>query len=136
VHKDQEILIDPENGAPAVHGKISFISPAMDPNSRTIKIRALMDNPGTYLRADMYVQGNVIIQERVGLIAPKNALVRLHDSVFAFRRLPGNVFQRVSVETDGESLNSVSVSKGLSEGDEVVSEGGLLLDAALSGDST
>jgi len=136
VHKDQEILIDPENGAPALHGKISFISPAMDPTSRTIKIRALMDNPGNFLRADMYVQGNIIIQNRVGLIAPKNALVRLHDSVFAFKRLPGNIFQRVNVETDGESMNSVSISKGLNDGDDVVSEGALLLDAALNGASS
>jgi multidrug efflux pump subunit AcrA (membrane-fusion protein) len=136
VHKDQEIQIDPENGAPALRGTLSFISPAIDPNTRTIKIRALMANPGNFLRADMYVQGSIVIQNRVGIIAPKNALVRLHDSVFAFKRLPGNVFQRVGVETDGESTNSVSVSKGLGEGDEVVSEGGLLLDAALSGGSS
>lgn len=131
VRKNQEVIIDAEDGAPRLHGTVSFISPVIDPNTRTIKIRALIENPGSQLRADMYVQGSVIIKKRTGLIAPKTALVHLRDSVFTFKRLPGNVFKRVSIMTDGESADSISVSKGLDEGDEVVSEGALLLDSAL-----
>jgi Cu(I)/Ag(I) efflux system membrane fusion protein len=136
VKKNQEVVIDPGSGTPALHGKVSFISPAMDPTSRTIKIRALMDNPGSQLRADMYVQGNVIISRRTAIIAPKSALVRLQDTTFAFKRLPGNIFKKVSITTDGESLDSVSVKQGLDDGDDVVSQGGLLLDAALNGAGT
>ena len=136
VHKDQEVIIDPGNGAGFLHGKVSFISPAMDPNSRTIKIRALMDNPGGALRADMYVQGNVIIKQRVALVASKSALIRLKDVVYVYKRTPGNIFKKIPVTTDAESLDNVSVTQGLSDGDEVVSEGGLLLDAALNGAGT
>jgi RND family efflux transporter MFP subunit len=136
VRKNQEVVIDPGSGLPALFGKVSFISPAMDPNSRTIKIRALMDNPGSQLRADMYVQGNVIISRRTAVIAPKSALVRLLDTTFVFKRLPGNVFKKVTITTDGESADSVSVKQGLDDGDEVVSQGGLLLDAALTGAGT
>jgi RND family efflux transporter MFP subunit len=133
VHKNQEVIIDSGSGNPACHGKVSFISPAMDPNSRTIKIRVLMDNPGEQLRADMYVQGNIILSRRTAIIAPKSALVRLQDTTFAFKRLPGNIFKKVLIETNGESTDSVAVTKGLDDGDEVVSQGGLLLDAALNG---
>ena len=136
VKKNQEVVIDPGNGGSPLRGKVSFISPAMDPSSRTIKIRALIENPGKELRADMYVQGNVIISRRTAVIAPKNALVRLEDKVFAFKRLPGNIFKKVEVVTDGDSGDLVSVSQGLSDGDTVVSEGGLLLDAALNGAGT
>jgi multidrug efflux pump subunit AcrA (membrane-fusion protein) len=136
VHKDQEVVIDQGSGNPACHGKVSFISPAMDPNSRTIKIRVLMDNPGSQLRADMYVQGNIILSRRVAIIAPKSGLIRLQDTNFVFKRFPDNVFKKVMVSTDGESADSVAVSQGLNDGDEVVSEGGLLLDAALAGAGT
>jgi RND family efflux transporter MFP subunit len=136
VHKNQEVLIDSGSGNPACHGKVSFISPAMDPTSRTIKIRALMDNPGSQLRADEYVQGNIILSTRVALIAPKSALVRLQDTTFVFKRFPGNIFKKVLVKTNGESQDSVAVSEGLDDGDEIVSQGGLLLDAALNGAGT
>jgi multidrug efflux pump subunit AcrA (membrane-fusion protein) len=136
VHDGQEVVIDPGDGLAPLRGKISFISPAMDPNSRTIKIRALIDNPATHLRADMYVQGNIILRTRTALIAPKSALVRLRDSAFCFKRLPGNVFKRVSVTVNGESETTMAVDKGLDDGDEVVSEGGLTLDAALNGAGT
>jgi membrane fusion protein, copper/silver efflux system len=136
VKKNQDVVIDPGNGNGALRGKVSFISPAMDPNSRTIKIRALIDNPGSQLRTDMYVQGNVIINKRTAVIAPKSALVRLEDTTFAFKRLPGNIFKKVTIVTDGESTDSVAVKQGLDDGDEVVSQGGLLLDAALNGAGT
>jgi RND family efflux transporter MFP subunit len=136
IKKNQEVVIDPGNGAGALRGRVSFISPAMDPISRTIKIRALIENPGSELRADMYVQGNVIISRRTAVIAPKSALVRLGDKVFSFKRLPGNIFKKVTIATDGDSGDTVSVSQGLNDGDSVVSEGGLLLDAALNGAGT
>ena len=135
VHKSQDIVIDPGNGAPAIYGKISFISPVIDPSSRTIKVRALMENPGNHLRADMYVKGNLILSKRMALVAPKTALVRLRDSLFCFKRSSGNIFKRVPVTVQTETGNQVAISQGLNDGDEVVSEGGLLLDAALSGAS-
>lgn len=136
IHKNQEVVIDPGTGGSFLRGRISFISPAVDPNSRTIKIRALIENPGSQLRADMYVQGNIIISTRTALVAPKNTLVRLQDKTFCFKRLPGNVFKKVLVTYDGESTDSISVTQGMEDGDEVVSEGGLLLDGALNGAGT
>ena len=132
IHKNQEVIIDSGNGAPVLHGKISFISPVVDPTSRTIKVRALVENPGNQLRADMYVQGDIILSTRTALVAPKSALVNLRDITFCFKRLPGNIFKRVSVRIDGESGANVAVAQGLDDGDMVVSEGALLLDAALN----
>ena len=136
VHKNQEVVIDPGTGVRALHGKVSFISPVMDPTSRTIKIRVLMENPGSQLRGDMYVQGNVILSKRSALIAPKSALVQLRGSVFCFKRLPGNIFKKVAITTNGESTDNVAVTQGLDDGDDVVSQGGLLLDASLSSSGT
>jgi hypothetical protein len=69
-------------------------------------------------------------------VGPRSALVRLRDTVFCFKRLPGNLFKRVEVKIDNETGDRVSFSQGVENGDEVVSEGGLLLDAALNGGSS
>jgi Cu(I)/Ag(I) efflux system membrane fusion protein len=136
VHSGQEVVIESPTGGAPLHGKVSFISPVMDPNTRTIKIRALMNNPGSELRADMYVQGNVVLSKRTALLAPKQSFVRLANDVFCFKRLPGNIFKKVSVTIDGESSDAVSISRGLGDGEEIVSEGGLYLNAALGGAGT
>jgi Cu(I)/Ag(I) efflux system membrane fusion protein len=132
VHKDQEVIIDPGNGTPSLHGKVSFISPVIDPSSRTIKIRALIENPHSQLRADMYVQGSVVLRKQVALLASKNILVRAKNSIFCFKRMAGNVFKKIVVNVAAENSDTIAVSDGLSEGDEVVTEGGLLLDGALN----
>ena len=136
VKKGQEVMIEPAAGTPALHGQVSFISPVIDPTSRTIKIRALMDNPGNQLRGDMYVQGSVILSTKKALIAPKSALITLRGKIFCFKRQPGNTFKRVDVVADSPNGPLVSVTQGLQDGDEVVSEGGLLLDAGLNGAGT
>ena len=132
VHKNQQVVIVSQDGGQRNVGKVSFISPVIDPTSRTIKIRALMENPGNTLKADMYVQGNLVLSTREALICPKNALVRLNDQLFVFKQLPGGQFQKVLVETGGEQGTNVAITKGLANGDSVVTEGALLLDAALS----
>jgi multidrug efflux pump subunit AcrA (membrane-fusion protein) len=132
VHKDQEIVIEPADGGKPILGKVSFISPVVDPTTRTIKIRALMDNPGSQLRADMYVKGSLTLSRRNGLIVPGSALVRLRDSNFCFMKVGSDVFKKVSLEIAKEQNGIALVTKGVEAGNEVVSEGGLLLDAALS----
>ena len=70
VHMDQEVIIDGIPGGEPIHGQISFISPIVDPTARTIKIRALMDNPTELLRADMYVHGGIMPEPEAGAARP------------------------------------------------------------------
>jgi len=40
-------------------GVVSFVSPTLDPNTRTIRVRVIADNPGEMLKPDMYVRAVV-----------------------------------------------------------------------------
>ncbi len=131
VHKDQEVTITPEGSSLSISGRVSFISPVVDPVARTIKIRALMTNPGSTLRADMYVQGNIILNKKRLLVIPTNALVHLDDKEAVFKRLDKERFRKVEVKTADSRNGQTAVLSGLNAGDQVVSEGALLLDAAL-----
>ncbi len=139
VKRDQEIFIDAVPGTPALHGKVSFISPMIDPTARTIKIRALMENPNMGLRADMYVQGKLILSSKKALVVPSRAVLRERDSDFVFVRvgktaLPTEPCEiaRMKVKVGNEGDGYTSILEGISDGDEVVSEGSLLLSAVLA----
>lgn len=132
VHKDQEIQVDPLDGGQMVYGKVSFISPVVDPTTRTIKIRALMDNHEALLRGDMYVQGSLILSRRPALVIPDTAVIHSQDAYFCFKRVAENRFQKVSVNRGDHQDGWVEVLKGLQAGDQIISEGTLLLDGVFT----
>ena len=70
VKKDQDVIIQGVAGEPPLHGKVSFISPFVDPTVRSIKIRAVIDNPNMGLRADMYVQGSLLLNTTKAVVIP------------------------------------------------------------------
>jgi len=81
---------------------------------------------------DMYVRANLILNNRQALIVPRETLVRAGQNLFAFKRVANNIFKRVSVETLGDHADTAAVAKGLDPGDEVVTDGALLLEASLA----
>jgi Cu(I)/Ag(I) efflux system membrane fusion protein len=140
VHKGQDVMINVEGLNKPVYGKVSFISPIVDAVSRSIKIRALMDNPKGYLRADMYVQGGITISNTRALLVPSVAIVRGPDGFFAFKRETpksieghdsGVIFKKVPIVPGPERRGMTAVVQGLHDGDEVVSDGAWLLDGAI-----
>ena len=141
IKKNQKVVINVEGLNKPVFGKVSFISPLVDPTTRSIKIRALMDNPNGYLRQDMYVQGSVTLTEKKSLLVPATAVVRDPEGDVVYKRLdpqtmentPASLqFQKVPVKVSAIQGGMAAISEGLQEGDEVVSQGALLLDGVLN----
>ncbi len=141
VHKGQDVLVAVTGSDKPLNGKVSFISPMVDPVSRSIKIRALVENPNGTLKADMYVQGSVTLSERKALLVPTQAIVRTPGGDVIFKRISKsspetNVnsidFVRVPVQLGNEQDGMTAIAKGLEDGDEVVSDGSWLLDNALN----
>ncbi len=55
----QVVFTSPSFPGESFEGLISFIDPVVDPNTRTVKIRAVVDNKNMRLKPDMFVQGSV-----------------------------------------------------------------------------
>ena len=137
VHKEQKITIDFSNGGQPhsekpIFGKVSFISPVVDPTARTIKIRALMENSNSALKADMFVQGSLVLSEKKALLIPSQAVLHLQDTSFVFTKIEPNKFKKTVIQIANEERGEVAVASGLKDGDSVVSDGALLLNAALN----
>ena len=116
------------------HGKISYVSAALDPNTRTLQARIVVDNPGEKLKRDMYCTVTVTAGTVANAITVPDAAVLRDDEnqPFVYVAAGSNQFGRRAVEI-GQSLNGqTQILKGLSVGDKVVGNGSLFLQFANS----
>jgi Cu(I)/Ag(I) efflux system membrane fusion protein len=130
-HNGQKILITAEGQDQPLSGTLSFISPVIDANARTVKVRAIIDNPSHVLRAAMFVQGALVLADKPALVVPEAAVLTLNDKTYCFKEVGKNRFAEVPVTVSRQDDNLASISTGLSSGDEVVSRDLATLDRAL-----
>jgi membrane fusion protein (multidrug efflux system) len=106
-------------------GTVVVVSPAIDPKSRTLRVKARLENddgrlrPGLFARIDL----GVAVRERVPMIL-EEAVLRRAEGTIAFRAVDGGRVERVGLETGAHQGGYVEVVKGLAPGDLVVTRGG------------
>jgi RND family efflux transporter MFP subunit len=109
---------------------VSFINPAADEASRTVKAKAEIPNGAGLLKPGLFVQGRVITGRRTGvLVVPRAALVSWDTAggaAIAFV-VEGGVARRRTLRTGAVSGEQVEVVDGLKAGEEVVTRGGFNL---------
>jgi len=115
-------------------GKISFISPALDPTTRTLQARIVVDNPGGKLKKDMYCVATITAGVIPNAIAvPDSAVLRDDENQpFVYVAASSNQFGRRQVEIGQSENGETQILKGLSSGDRVVGNGSLFLQFANS----
>ena len=92
---------------------VSKVLPQFDANSRTLKVRLELDNPGYVLRPDMFVDVEFPVTLPPALTVPADAILDsgLRKTVFVDR---GNgFFEPREVETGWRLGNRVEITKGL-----------------------
>ncbi|TVR13578.1 MAG: efflux RND transporter periplasmic adaptor subunit [Planctomycetota bacterium] len=114
-----------------IAGRIAFIEPMLDPNTRTLVARIEVDNHDHRLRAGDYAQVQIpLILEDQALLVPRSAVVSSgrHDRVFIDlgrgRFAPREV--QLGLEDD---RGRVVIREGLEEGERIVVSGQYLIDA-------
>jgi len=111
------------------HGKISYIAPALDPNTRTLQARIVTENPGKKLKKDMYVTALVKAGSIPDAIMVPDAAV-LHDTEnqpFVYVQTDANRFARRLVTLGQSSNGRTQITSGLKEGEHVAGDGSLFL---------
>jgi membrane fusion protein, heavy metal efflux system len=129
VHVGDTVTVANESYPDVVHGKIAYISPALDPNTRTLQARIEAPNPGERLKKEMYVTAEV----RAGsipnaLLVPNSSVLRDEQNMpYVYVQTGNSQFARRDV-TLGESENDkTQIATGLRAGDHVVGDGSLFL---------
>jgi cobalt-zinc-cadmium efflux system membrane fusion protein len=115
-----------------LEGKIVFISPRVDETTRTIKIRALIENPAYLLKLGMFVNGEIISQSSQEYITlPASAVQTLGDKRIVFVKTGDGEFHKREISIAVQTTDQVAVSEGVNVGDRVVTDGAFLLKSGL-----
>jgi cobalt-zinc-cadmium efflux system membrane fusion protein len=116
------------------HGKISFVSPALDPNTRTLQARIEVENAGDKLKNNMYCVATVTAGAIQNAISVPDAAVLRDDEnqPFVYVANSSNQFGRRQVEIGQSQGGQTQILKGLAAGEKVVGDGSLFLQFANS----
>ena len=109
-------------------GRIGFLGSSVDPQTRTVTARALIDNPGN-LRPGMFARGQ--IQTGVGKLSvtvPAQAVLDDGAAKVVFVDAGGK-YQRREVALGNESNGRIEIKSGVKQGENIVVEGAAALRA-------
>jgi Cu(I)/Ag(I) efflux system membrane fusion protein len=110
-------------------GSVISVAPILDPMTRSLKVRCLVDNPENKLKLEMYV--NVKIEYDLGekLAVPQEAVMHTGTSDIVFVADPNGYFESRVVTLGARAADYYQVLAGLSPNEEVVTSGNFLIDS-------
>jgi cobalt-zinc-cadmium efflux system membrane fusion protein len=110
-------------------GTVRNIAALVDPNTRSVAVRVVTNNPGEVLKKQMYVR--VLIHDRQdsnGLLVPVSAILRDDENLpFVYVAQLDGSFARQHVTLGYRTGDQYDIVDGLKTGDQIVTEGGIFV---------
>jgi cobalt-zinc-cadmium efflux system membrane fusion protein len=123
-------LVVPSLAGQKFEGKVIAASDAIDPATRTIKIRGLVANAARLLKSEMLATARIERTLSSGVVIPASAVTLRGARHWLFVQAQPGVFEPREVTLGYEGPKDVVVSRGLEVGEQVVSDNVLLLARA------
>src|ERR1043166_2543792 len=115
-------------GGETFAGKVTFITPTLDPATRTAKARLEIPNPQLKLKTEMYGTARLAYELGERLAMPETAVMRTGEHTYAFKVVENNQLIPVHISVGVRSDGWCELLDGLSEGDQVVTSANFLVD--------
>jgi Cu(I)/Ag(I) efflux system membrane fusion protein len=112
-----------------IRGRIEFVNPEINPDTRINLIRVSIPNAGNKLKPGMPAYVILKSPNRNTITLPIDAVIRDGDGATAWIRSGVNTFKSVMVQTGLETGDRIEILAGLKEGDLVVISGAYLLNS-------
>ena len=114
-------------------GQIQTLLPEVDPTTRTLKARVVLDNPQGELAPGMFVNMQLAGKQITdALMVPTEALIRTGKRTLIMLALDNGSFRPVEVITGRVTDDKTQIQQGLQEGERVVVSGQFLVDSEAS----
>jgi len=121
-----KVWVQGRQGA-VLEGALTWIAAEVDPRTRTVTARAEVPNPDGRLRANQFARARIETGALKGAVSvPRSAVQRVGDQEVVFVRTAPGVYAPRLVKRYGDGAN-VQVEGRVSQGDEVVTTGAVLL---------
>ncbi|WP_339947774.1 efflux RND transporter periplasmic adaptor subunit [uncultured Albimonas sp.] len=104
-------------------GVVEAIDRRVDEVSRAFLVRARFDNPGLRLPAGVFMQVDLVMGSRPGVLAPEESLVTEAGEVHLYVVAPDDTVQRRAVTIGGRRAGAAEILEGLEAGERVVVRG-------------
>jgi membrane fusion protein (multidrug efflux system) len=103
-------------------GKVASVDSRVDPNTRSVIVRALVPNDDGLLKPGMFLNVHLSRGTADVLVVPEESLVPEQGDVFVFVVQDGKASKR-RIQTGQRAVGTVQVTDGLQAGEIVVTEG-------------
>ncbi len=129
VHSGDQVSVQTDAYPTVFHGRISYIAPAVDPNTRTLQARIVTENPEEKLKNQMYVTATVVAGTiRNAITVPVASVLRnTENQPFVYVQTGPTDFSRRMVDVGETQDGQTEILSGLSPGEKVVADGSLFL---------
>ena len=107
-------------------GRIDSLSGALDPTTRTLKVRVALQNPGLKLKPEMFASIQVDVGRRSEIVVPSSAVIHEGQQTSVFVENNGKPEER-NVTTGQVVDGTVEITSGLQVGQKIAVSGAELL---------
>lgn len=117
------------------NAKIMFVDPRLNSSTRTVTVRAVLDNKEELLKPGMFVAGDIQLMGKEGetvISIPESAVLWTGQRSLVYTKIGANepVFQLREIRLGNSSNGNYTVLDGLENGEEIVTNGTFTVDAA------
>ncbi len=117
---------DPGHVMPA---EVTFLSPTLSPESRTLKVRLELANPDGHLKPGMFVDVTSDLESADGITVPEDAVIDTGVRQVVFVEIAAGTFEPRVVQVGVRGSGRAVVVSGVSEGERVATRANFLLDS-------
>jgi Cu(I)/Ag(I) efflux system membrane fusion protein len=110
-------------------GRVTYIYPTLNPDSRTLRVRLEFQNPGFTLKPAMFANVELPLDATDGIVIPDSAVIDTGERQVVFVSLGGGRFEPREVRLGVRSSGKAQVLSGIAAGDQVVTRANFLLDS-------
>jgi len=116
-------------GSKIFSGKVDNIAALVNPDTRAVAVRVVVDNPGDLLKKQMYVRVRLKARrESRGLLIPVSAILRDDENLpFTYQLQTDGSLTRRHVALGSRTGDAYEIAEGLSGGDKIVVDGALFI---------
>ena len=110
-------------------GTISYIYPTVDPQTRTVKARIQIPNPGFVLKPQMFADAKLRVDYGTKILVPQEAVLNSGTEQHVFVVHDGGLFEPRKVSIGPVMDGNAVILSGLKAGETIVVSGNFLIDS-------
>jgi cobalt-zinc-cadmium efflux system membrane fusion protein len=112
-------------------GKVNFVSEVLNPQTRTLDVRAEIPNPGLRLKPNMFARMSIRVGQQTVLAAPLSAIQKVGDYQFIYVAVAPHTFEERKITVGRQNNQYAEILSGAREGDSIAVNGTTGIKGAL-----